>query len=395
MSAMTSEKGPKVMIGLNTTWNLVNFRAGLISALQRRGYRVVACAPPDRYVSRLLQLGCRFVPIAMQGQGTNPLREAMLFARYLHVLREERPDAFLAFTVKPNIYGSLAARTLGIPVVNNITGLGTAFIRTGWLTRVVRTLYRTALARSSRVFFQNDDDRDLFVRSRLVAAERTDRVPGSGINLTRFAPPPVRDSSLVPFRFLLIARLLKDKGVREYAEAAAIVRHRYPRVQCCLLGGVDPQNPAAITREELSAWTASGAIDYRGETDDVAAEIARADCVVLPSYREGLPRTLLEAAAMARPMIATDVEGCRDVVTDGANGFLCNVRDAADLAAKMLRMVQLAPEDRLAMGRRARVDVEQEFDERIVINKYLAAIEAVLAGTHAPEAARPVNAPGS
>ena len=373
----------KVLICLNTAWNLVNFRSGLIKALVAQGHEVVAVAPPDAYASQLAALGCRFVPLPMANGGTNPLHDSLLLWRFWRLFKQERPDVFLGYTVKPNVYGSLAAHWLGIPVVNNIAGLGAVFISGGWLVKLVRGLYRMALGRSATVFFQNPDDRAMFVDGGLVRAEVTELLPGSGVDLVRFASSEVmdchgagapRNDDSSKFRFLLIARMLRDKGVCEYVEAARQLRQRWPQAEFCLLGFLDVQNPAAIARAEMDAWVAEGVVNYLGVSDDVRAQIATAHCIVLPSYREGTPRTLLEAAAMARPIITTNAVGCREVVDDGINGYLCQVRDAKDLADKMEQMLQLSPEQRAAMGLRGRAKMEAEFDEQIVIDKYLAAI---------------------
>lgn len=370
----------KVVICLNTAWNLFNFRAGLIRALVAHGYEVVAVSPDDAYAPRLAELGCRFVPVPMHNGGTHPGRDAVLLWRFWQLFRHERPDVYLGYTVKPNVYGSLAAGLLGIPVINNIAGLGAVFIKDGWLVRVVRGLYRVALGTSAKVFFQNDDDRQLFISSGLVRESVTDLLPGSGIDLTRFAAVPLTPVEGTPrkFRFLLIARMLFDKGVGEYVEAAKLICARWPQAECCLLGFVDVQNPAAISHAQMDDWVKQGYVTYLGVRDDVRAEIAQADCIVLPSYREGTPRTLLEAAAMGRPIITTDAVGCREVVDDGVNGFLCQPRNAADLAAKMGQMLALTHQQRVDIGLRGRAKMEAEFDEQIVINKYLKAIEAIL-----------------
>ncbi len=418
----------KVLICLNTAWNLTNFRSGLIKALVAQGYEVVAVAPPDGYASQLAALGCRFVPLPMANGGTNPLHDSVLLWRFWRLFRQERPDVFLGYTVKPNVYGSLAAHWLGIPVINNIAGLGAVFISGGWLVKLVRSLYRMALGRSAKVFFQNPDDRAMFVDGGLVRAEVTELLPGSGIDMVRFAPVPQLQGAIAAraplpqnsddsvfvggspwpdgcpgsiaaraplpqnsdgsafvggsprpdgFRFLLIARMLRDKGVCEYVEAARQLRQRWPQAEFCLLGFLDVQNPAAIARTDMDAWVAEGVVNYLGVSDDVRAQIATAHCIVLPSYREGTPRTLLEAAAMARPIITTNAVGCREVVDDGVNGYLCQVRDAADLAAKMEQMLLLPPAQRLAMGLQGRAKMEAEFDEQIVIDRYLATVAAL------------------
>jgi len=366
----------KIVIALNAAWNLVNFRAGLIRGLVAAGYEVVAVAPSDEYAPRLAGLDCRYVPLSMDNKGTHPGRDLLLFWHFLQLLRKEKPAIYLGYTVKPNIYGSLAAHMLRIPVINNIAGLGAVFIRKGWLTRLVRVLYRLALSRSAKVFFQNDEDRALFVSGELVSDTITDRLPGSGIDLDRFVPVPLPDKT--PLRFLLIARMLWDKGVGEFIEAARILKKQEVDAEFCLLGFLDAQNPTAISRQRMDEWVGEGIIRYLGVSDNVAEEIVLADCVVLPSYREGIPRTLLEAAAMARPIVATDAVGCRDVVDDGINGYLCKPRDAVDLADKISKVVSLSYSERTAMGLRGREKMEREFDERIVIGKYLQVIEEIL-----------------
>ncbi len=370
---------PKVLIALNTAWNLVNFRAGLIRGLLDAGYEVVTVAPSDEYVPRLLELGCGYVPLAMHNQGTHPVRDLLLLWRFWRLLRKVRPDVFLGYTVKPNVYGSLAAHALGIPVINNIAGLGAVFIKRNWLSRLVEGMYLLALSRSARVFFQNEDDRRLFVDGGLVRAEVTDRLPGSGVDLIRFSPVLLADTLRERMRFLLIARMLWDKGVGEFVEAACLLKQRGVDAEFCLLGFLDVQNPAAISRKQMDEWVAEGVVHYLGVSDNVQVEIAQADCVVLPSYREGTPRTLLEAAAMARPIVTTDAVGCREVVADGINGYLCKPKDAFDLANKMEQIASMSPAERKSMGIRGREKVEREFDEQIVIDKYLSVIQAVLA----------------
>jgi glycosyltransferase involved in cell wall biosynthesis len=366
----------KIVIVANTAWNLVNFRSGLIKSLVVRGYAVIAAAPWDEYASQLESLGCRYIKLPMDSMGTHPGRDFLLLTRLLNLLFNERPAIFLAYTVKPNIYGSLAAHILRIPVINNISGLGTVFIAGGWLKELVRGMYRIALSRSAKVFFQNNDDRQLFISARILTASVTDQLPGSGVDLQRFTPQRMPERTTV--RFLMASRMLTDKGVVEYVDAARILRQRCIEAEFCLLGFLDAKNPTAISRKQMADWVAEGTVRYLGAGDNVREEIAESDCVVLPSYREGTPRALLEAAAMARPIVTTDSVGCRDVVDDGINGFLCEPRDASDLADKMERIAAMSRAAREVMGLRGREKVEREFDEQIVIEKYLEAIQAVL-----------------
>lgn len=366
----------RIAIVTNSSWNAVNFRGGLIAALVSKGFAVTAITPDGPEVASLRALNCNHVTVAVDSNGTSVLRDVLLFARYLRAFGKVRPDVVLGFTVKPNVFGSLAAGCLAIPVVNNISGLGTAFLRGGWLTAVVDRLYALALRRSARVFFQNREDRDEFLRRSLVRHEQTEVIPGSGVDLKHFTPAPSGEAGGRPLVFLLVARLLWDKGVDEFVKAAEIVREVAPRMRFCLLGPAEDKNPAGVGRTAVDGWCRAGLVEYWGVAEDVRPHMNASDCVVLPSYREGTPRSLLEAAAMAKPLIATDVPGCRDVVDDGVNGFICAVRNPGDLADKILRVIALSSERRLAMGAAGRAKMQREYSEDLVIDRYVAAIEA-------------------
>jgi glycosyltransferase involved in cell wall biosynthesis len=370
-----SASGPAtIVIAANGAWNIANFRRPLVEGLLAAGWRVMAVAPDDGHAGAVEALGAEFVSISIDNSGTSITRDARLLFDYLFILRKIDPQVFLGFTVKPNIYGSLAAGLLGIRTVNNISGLGTAFMGGGLLNRLVSWLYRWSLRKSARVFFQNPHDRALFVDRRLVRADQAGLLPGSGIDLERFRPSLQPRPAAKPFRFLFVGRLLRDKGLVEYAEAARLLRPRWPDVEFAILGFAGSDNRSAVPIAEVERWRAEGLVDYLGDTDDVRPFLAEADCVVLPSYREGLPRSLLEAAAMAVPLVATDVPGCRDLVTDGDNGLLCEVRSAASLAAAMEAMLKLDPAERQAMGQRGRARVERDFDQAIVVDAYLEAV---------------------
>ncbi|MDE2595721.1 MAG: glycosyltransferase family 4 protein [Sphingomonadales bacterium] len=371
---------PRVLMSINAAWNVVNFRAALVRALSGEdGHQVIAAVPDDGALDKVAALGARPVALAMTSGSTSIFGDLALFWRYLRLMRRERPDIYLGWTIKPNTYGSLAARLCGVPRINNISGLGTAFIRTGWLTRIASALYRLGLGGSSTVFFQNADDAALFRRLGLVRQSQIVLLPGSGIDLahydpTRF-PPRAPDGE---FRFLLIARLIRDKGVHEFVAAARLLRARHPHLRWQLLGFLDVDNRTAIDRATLDGWVAEELVEYLGAAEDVRGHIAAADCIVLPSYREGLSRVLLEAAAMERPAIASDVPGCRDVVCDGETGLLCQVQDAASLAEAMTRMAALPEAARAAMGRAARVQAGARFSEGAVIAAYRTAIAQAL-----------------
>ena len=369
---------PVVAIAANAAWNLVNFRAGLISAIICNGYDVVAIAPPDARAQGALEaMGARVASVPIDSKGVSPVRDLASFLAFRRLFLAERPLCFLGYTVKPNVYGSLAARSCGVPTINNISGLGTAFIAKTWLTPVVEQLYRLGLSAAHRVFFQNEDDHRLFRTRKLAPRGRTQVLPGSGIDLTRFAAQPARARLGADGpTFLLIARMVRDKGVVEYAAAARLLKARHPSWTFRIVGFLDVANRTAIDRATVEAWVAAGDVLFDGPSDDVRPHIAAADCVVLPSYREGTSRVLLEAAAMARPLVATDVPGCREVVENGVNGFLCQARNVESLAAAMERMGELGSQARARMGTAGRAKVERDYDERIVIDAYLEAIRS-------------------
>lgn len=380
---------PKVMIVINTAWNIFNFRAGLICALIDAGYDVVAVAPPDAFVSRLEALGCRFVPLPMTGHGKSLFGELALLWRFWRLLRVEQPAAYLGYTIKPNTYGSSLAALLGVKVINNVSGLGTGFLRGGLLALLVQGFYKLGLFGSKRVFFQNQDDLDLFVGRRLVRAGQTALLPGSGVNLTRFSPDfqpeasqtepaknePVSARPKTTIQFLLMARLLQEKGVVEFVDAARIVKAKFSNTCFQLLGFLDAANPRAITPAMLQSWVDEGVIDYLGNTDDVRPFVHAADCVVLPSYREGTSRALLEAAAMAKPLIVSDVPGCREVVNANVSGLLCHPRSATSLAEQMILFLEMPQLAKTRMGMAGRHKMEEEYDEHLVIAAYLKVLQ--------------------
>lgn len=360
----------KIMLSSNSAWNLANFRKPVIEALVTAGYEVVAVAPADGQEGRLAAMGARFVPLKMAATGTSMSEDSRLLLDYIRLLRAERPALFLGFTAKPNIYGSLAARIIGIPTVATISGLGSAFLKGGALGWLLLRLYRSALRRAQAIFFQNGSDRDLFVARGIVRPDQAQLVAGSGVDLDHFAPGPVEPHDDI--RFLLIARLLLDKGIAEFVEAARIVRRRFPEARFQLLGGPGGDNPSAVPHGDLERWADERIVELLGVRDDVRPDIAAADCVVLPSYREGLSRSLLEAAAMGRPLVASDVPGCREVIDDGITGILCKVRSAAELAGAMEQIAAMTPAERAAMGAAGRRKVAAEYDQRLVADAYLA-----------------------
>jgi glycosyltransferase involved in cell wall biosynthesis len=366
--------GRKIIISLNSAWNIVNFRSGLIKALVSNGYDVIALAPDDKYASLIHELGCTYVPIKFSSTGINPIANLALFMRYLWIMYRVRPDAYLGFTIKPNIFGSLAAHFLGVPVINNVAGLGITFKKRGLLKQIVVNLYKAALFRSVHVFFQNSNDREIFDREGILKNTSSSILPGSGVNLEKFSFTPICENEKI--KFLFVGRILKDKGVAELADAMRIVTKRVLNVECSLVGFIDEANKNYVSRSKISEWVDEGLISYLGESDDVRKEIGSVDCIVLPSYYpEGTPKSLLEAAAMGRAIITTDTPGCRDLVDHGVNGYLCQSQNVADLATQMEKFALSSHAERALMGLHGRKKAENRYSEKIVVDEYLSRLE--------------------
>lgn len=367
-----------IVLAANSPWNILNFRMNLVRAIEKHGLAPVALVPAGEGQEELVAMGVPVHTIPMQADSTSPASGALLVARYAAALRRIRPAAFLGFTPKPNIFGSIAASALRIPVINNVTGLGTAFIHGGVLGVLVPNLYRFALRRSDKVFFHNDDDMELFLERKLVRPGQAEVIAGSGVDLERFAPSLAGGVGRrrAP-TFLFVGRLMWEKGIGEFVEAAELVKKVAPNACFQVLGSVD-RGKRGVPPELLERWITSGAIEYLGTVRDVRPWMETADCVVLPSYREGMPRVLLEAAAMGRPLIGTDVPGCRQIVDDGVTGYRCSARSPTSLAEAMMKIIELPPRQRHEMGVRARAVVETYFSDERVSSAYIAALSNVL-----------------
>ncbi|KUZ67350.1 glycosyl transferase [Burkholderia ubonensis] len=373
---MAASSPLRIVLVCNTAWAIYTYRHGLIRTLVARGAEVIVAAPRDRTVPLLEQMGCRYVPLSVASKGTSPREDLGTLAALYRHYRALRPHLVFHYTIKPNIYGSVAAWLARVPSVAVTTGLGYVFIQKSRSASIAKRLYRFAFRFPREVWFLNRDDLATFSDERLLAhPERARLLHGEGVDLEQFAPAPLPAGDAPVF--ILIGRLLWDKGVREYVEAARVVRAQHPRARFQLLGPLGVDNPSAIGRDDVDAWVREGIVEYLGEAHDVRPHIAAADCVVLPSYREGVPRTLMEASAMGRPIVATDVPGCRDVVADGDTGLLCRARDSASLAERVMQMIALGPDGRAAMGRRGRQKVVAEFDEQKVVERYTITIRAL------------------
>lgn len=354
--------------------SVINFRGKLLEAIHQQGYEIHIIAPdlasfPTEH-EKLLNLGYFVHEVSMQRTGTNPVADLKTLGSMFTLIKKIKPDLLLSYTIKPVIYGTLAAWLAKVP--NRyalITGLGYAFQnvetqpKRSIFQKLVHGLYQQALSRSHKAFFQNPDDLKLFQDLKLLNTQLpTVVVNGSGVNVADFnvLPLPVTVDQKIKISFLLIARLLIDKGVREYAEAAKIIKHKYSHVEFNLVGWID-ENPSAIGQQELDQWVASNTLNYWGKLSDVRPAIAESSVYVLPSYREGTPRTVLEAMAMGRAIITTDAPGCRETVTDGDNGFLVEVKSVESLVKAMEKLI-LQPELIAQMGHRSREIAFHKYD---------------------------------
>jgi glycosyltransferase involved in cell wall biosynthesis len=367
-----------VAISANTSWYIYNFRKNTITTLLQEGYQVIAIAPEDVYSVKLSELGCEFIDINIDQGGTNPVRDIKTFFDFYSIYNGKKIDVVLNFTPKNNIYSTLAAHFNNTKAINNIAGLGILFINEGITSKIARYLYKISQCKAAKLFFQNEDDRQLFLEKKITTTVPNDRLPGSGVDLSRFTFTPAPDNNKI--RFLLIARMLYDKGIQQYVDAARILKNKYGTViEFCLLGFLDVNNPSAVSSKDMNSWVEEGVINYLGVSDNVEQEIAKVDCMVLPSYyREGVPKSLLVAGAMGKPIVTTNNVGCRETVDDRVNGFICSPRSTESLTEKLELVFNMSHQERLVMGRNSRKKIKDEFDEKIVINKYLQAIKECL-----------------
>jgi glycosyltransferase involved in cell wall biosynthesis len=369
-----------IAIVYNSSWYIFNFRMNLARAFKEEGYKVIAIAPRDDYSEKLIEIDFdEYHDLKMNNSGMNPIEDLRMLVDLIKIYKHLKPDVICHYTIKPNIYGTVAASICGIPAINNIAGLGTLFVKKSFMTTVVKMLYKFSQARAYKVLFQNQDDCDMFLSEGLVDKSKIDRLPGSGVDLKKFHPIKNIDKKNGKIHLLLIARMIWDKGVGEYVEAARIIKQKYDNVEFQLLGSLDADNRTAISKLQMEQWVDEGIVNYLGVTDTVTDYISKADCIVLPSfYREGVPRVLIEAAAMAKPIVTTNNVGCKDVVDDSVNGFLCEVRNSKELANCIEKIILMSSEERATMGAHGRAKAKRVFDEKIVINKYLEVTKGIV-----------------
>lgn len=371
----------KKMIGLvsNSTWSVYNFRLDIIRFLRKLHFEVLVIAPVDEFAPLLEKEGCRCLPITFNNRSENPFRDLSLFHQLKKIYREEQPDIVFHYVIKPNIYGSLAAAACSIRSVAVITGLGYTFARRNWLFHIVRLLYKRALRKTEEVWFLNNDDAKIFVSEKITPIEKIKVLPGEGINASHFTPGINKltgDGNI--FHFLMSARLLKSKGIGVYADAARILRNKNIAANFELIGFFEKHHPDSVSDDQIKKWEREGLIRYHGFARDVRPFLEAADCFVFPSfYNEGVPRSLMEAASMEVPIITSLNRGCKEVVVNQVNGYLCNLNDPFDLADKMERMIHLSSEERKKMGVNGRSLVMTKFSVDKLIAEYRRVVEKI------------------
>jgi len=366
----------KIAMVVNEAWNMYNFRGGLIKKLMDRGHEVTVIAPKDEFTGKLEDMGVKVIDIEINSKGVNPVEDLKLIFDFRKIYRREKFDEVFHYTVKPIIYGTIGARLARIKSVGVTTGLGYAFINENLVSKIVKYLYKFSLLFTEDVWFLNNQDKKEFLERKIIPSRKAFVLPGEGIDLEEFRPLPKtrEDGKLV---FLMVARALWDKGVREYFEAAREIRSKNKDVEFWFLGKIGVPNPAAVPKEFVDEYVNSGIINYLGVTDNVAEVVKNADCFVLPSYREGISRVIMEAASMEKPVVATDVPGCTELVDRGINGYLCDPRDSSSLTEAMENFLNLSQEEKKEMGRAGRRKMEAEFSLERVCRVYTEFLEKV------------------
>lgn len=366
----------KIIISTNSSWNIINFRRGLLMYLQDSGFKIYVAAPKDDYSSQIEEMGCIFIPIRMTARSKNPLKDLITFLQYIKLFMQIRPSFFLGFTIKPNIWGGIAARIFGITRILNIAGLGHMFSSNGYLSNFIRFLYSFALKNAKTIFFQNKEDCENFISQGLATKENAKLLPGSGVNLKKFIFSP-NHKTTTPFHFLFMGRLLYSKGIAEFIDASIRLSELYSEFECSIYGILQiPSDPDAVEEDYLNEIISRNSfIKFYGSTDQPEEAIRKSHCVVLPSYyNEGTPKILLEACSSGKPIITSDWKGCRDVVSIGKNGFLCDIKSSDSLYQQMKKMIDLDPETYEKYTFNARRMAEKSYNEEIIFKNYMTAI---------------------
>ena len=369
-----------ITLSANSSWYLYNFRSSTIIEAINRGYEVTCLSPTDDYTQSLVSLGCKHYPINFISKNSNPFSEFLLIFKFFFAYQKIKPMIAFHFTVKNNIYGTIAAASMGIPAVSNISGLGTAFIKTSLISNVVLFLYKVSQRFAFKIFCQNEEDLNFLINNKISSKGKLILIPGSGVDTNRFHPNLRENyhssiSNNNKFTFLYAGRMLYDKGLNELLEAFQALNKHESISELVLCGFVDSDNISAISNHELQSWSKISGVEWVGSSNNIEIIMAKADCIVLPSYREGMPKTLLEAGSMGLPAIATNVPGCRNIITDNFNGILCEPYSSTSLKHAMEKIIRLDKNKLSTMGNNARSRVLEKFDETIVIKNFFQVID--------------------
>ena len=356
----------KIFIIANSYWNIYNFRYSIIKKLIREKHQIFVLAPPDKFKPFLMNLNLTTIDITLKNN-QNFIFDIISLFKLFYLFVFYKPDYVFTFTIKPNLYASIASIFLKTKVICNISGLGSSFLVKSYKRKLTFFLYKKFLKNSHHVFFQNNHDQKFFLKLNIVKKHKTDILPGSGIDLNNFHYSKIVEDNV----FLFIARLIEDKGIIEFLTAAQIIKKKFPNVIFRVIGEIDYENPSKINKNYLDYQRKLNYFQYNSFTDKIIDEIKNSSCVVLPSYREGKSRVLLEAMAIGRPIIASDVPGCKDLINYGKNGFITSARNPIDLENKMIKMIDLSLEEKNMMGIEGRKIIEENYDVEIVIKKYL------------------------
>lgn len=356
----------KILILANNDIGLYNFRKELIERLISEKNEVLISLPNGDRVKDLIELGCSFIETEVDRRGTNLIKDFKLILKYGKILKKIKPDLVLTYTIKPNIYGGLMCRMKNEPYICNITGLGTATENKSIIQKIIFMLYKFALKKVKCCFVQNSENLQFLIDNKLIDKEKCKLIPGSGVNLEYFRVLPYPNENET-IKFLFVSRIMKEKGIEQYLEAAKYIKEKYNNTEFHILGFCEQEY-----EEKLKQMTDEGLINYHGLQKDIIPFLKEASCLIHPSYYpEGMSNVLLEASATGRPTITTNRSGCREIVEDGKTGYIIEIKNSQQLIEKIEKFLKLSNEYRKKMGLCARKKVEKEFDRNIIINEYM------------------------
>lgn len=367
---MSMTAGKKILLISNNGMGFYNFKRELVERLVSLDYETHFAVPYYEKLEELVGFGAYYHEISIDRRGINPIKDLGFITKLNRLAKDIKPDVMILHTIKPNIYGSWIAIINKISYMNNITGLGSALQSETKLAKILRAMYRVSLSKSSGIFFENEGNKEYFKHNKIGNVSKYNVIPGAGVNTSLFSPVSRIDENTLTFLF--IARIMKEKGIEEYLEAAEIIKKKYKDVCFQILGWYDEIN----YKNRIESMVQEGIVQYIGVSSDTRAEMSQADCLVLPSYHEGMSNVLLEGAAMGLPLITTNIHGCREAVEDGKNGYLCEAKDSASLINAMERFIALSPEERIEMGRNGRRKMEQEFNRKLVVDRYIQCVQS-------------------